>query len=453
MVGARVAGWLLLVGVGAGIAAVTMEISRSDRTRILTVLTDPSLLLLLVIINGVLGLVRALAATDAWRRAGGKAFGVGVVLLGLFTLMPHVAVAYLGLETRTAIMRVFPLASPIAVEATSTTQATTTTLASTTVTEPGSSISSPPIRVIPPEPPTTSTSSTTTLPLGTERLTVLLLGTDAGPGRPGRRTDSMIVATVDTRTGESALFSLPRNMAGFRFSDGTEFPGLGRGILNEVYLWAQSQPERWGGPYPGINALMDVAETLLGIPIDHYVMVDMIGFAELVDTLGGVTVNNPKAFEAPLYDKVTGGYEMVSFQPGVQHLDGDYALAYSRSRTSSNDYVRMGRQRCVLSGLVSQTSPLTSIARIPALLGVMENYVTTDIAYNELPYLINFAPNVDREHMAVIGFDVSYRSGEVTDNGLPKPDVPKIQSVVAQVIAGGWTGSEANLRSASDACG
>lgn len=446
MVGARASGWILLLSLGATLAAFAVEVATSDPTQLLTVLTDPSLLLLLVIINGVFGVVRALAATDAWRRAGGKAIGVGIGLLGLFTLLPHVAVGYLGLETRSTIMRVFPISAPIVVPTTNDTVATT-------VPETMPPDSTAPTWVLLPEPPTTTTSTTTTLPMGTDRLTVLLLGTDAGPGRPGRRTDSMIVATVNTLTGESALFSLPRNVAGFEFSDGTEFPGLGHGILNEVYLWAHREPERWGGPDPGINALKDVAETLLGIPVNHYVMVDMIGFAELVDTMGGVTVNNPKPFEAPLYDRATGGYEMISFAPGVQHLDGDYALAYSRSRTASNDYVRMGRQRCVLSGLVDQTSPLNTLANLPSLLNVTEKSVTTDIPYNMLPYLINFAPNVDREHMAVVGFDVAYRSDELAANGLPKPDVPKIQSVVAQVLAGEWQGSETNLKTASAACG
>ncbi|MDH3463046.1 MAG: LCP family protein, partial [Acidimicrobiia bacterium] len=330
-------GFLLASTIGAGTVAVILARS-TDRTQLLEMVTDPDLILMLIGINALLGLIRLVAATDAWRRAGGRAVGLGIGSLALFTLIPHIGLGYVGLETRSTILKVFPSEEVAAVPPTTT---TTTTLVVLPLV---------PAWSLPVEPVVTTTT-TTTLPLGTDRFTVLLMGGDAGPGRGGLRTDSMIVASVDTNSGDAALFSLPRNLAGLEFSDGTLFPGLGSGLLNEVYMWGQRNPEGFEGPDPGIAAVKDVAETLLGIPIEHYVLVDMVGFVELVDAMGGVTVTNPKSFPAPLYDSGTGEYEMITFEPGPQHLDGDLALAYSRSRTGSSDYVRMGRQRCVMTAL------------------------------------------------------------------------------------------------------
>ncbi len=442
LVGAIASGWILLTGTIGMLAAAVLATRAADSTQLLQFVTDPDLLLVLIAINVVFGFIRVMAAADAWRRAGGKLIGFGIASLALFTLVPHIGLGYVGLEARSTILKVFPSDQILTAQATTLPTTTTSTV--------------PPLPLVPawsiPTEPSTTTTTTTTIPLGTDRFTVLLMGGDAGPGRGGLRTDSMMVVSVNTATGDTAIFSLPRNLAGFEFSDGTEFPGLGSGILNEVYMWGQRNPDGFDGPDTGISALRDVTETLLGIPIDHYVLIDMIGFVELVDALGGVTVSNPTTFDAPLYDTETGGYEMMTFGPGIQRLDGDLALAYSRSRTGSNDYVRMARQRCVINALVEEASPLTLMSRLPRLLNVMERYMATDIPFNDLPYLINFAPNVSSDRTTVIGFDLDYRSGEITALGLPKPDVGRIQDVVAQVVNGSWEKGTIDLPPASEAC-
>ncbi len=446
MTGAPIAGGILLLATCLTGSLVGYAISSVDRIRLLEMLTTPGVILVLLAINLVIGVIRVVAASDAWRRAGGHAFGVGILALLTFTAIPHVALGYVGLETRSTILSVFSQPTGPAVIAVATTTSSTTT---TTVPESPTLL---PLREIPID-PTTSTTTTTTLPLGAERVTFLLLGGDAGPGRPGNRTDTIMVATIDTRTGDAAIFGLPRNLAGFTFSDGTEFTGLTKGILNEVYMWGERNPERFPGPEPGVAAVRDVAATLLGLPIDHYVMVDMIGFARLVDVIGGVDVNVKKPMAAPLYDRSTGGFEMIEIPAGNQHLNGDLALAYARSRTGSSDYSRMARQRCLLSSVVDQAGPLTMMMRLPSLLDVVKNSVSTDISLNELPYLINLAPRVSGDRTTVVGFDLEYRSGEVTASGFYKPDVERIQSVVRQAVSGDWEGGPVDLLTATEACG
>jgi polyisoprenyl-teichoic acid--peptidoglycan teichoic acid transferase len=446
MTGANTAGVIFLISSCMTAAAVGYAWSSLDRIGLLELFTNPTMLLILVIANLVFGAIRVIAARHAWRRAGGRAFSLGILALLLFTAIPHIAIGYVGLETRSALVNVFS-SPPVGVIAA---PAATTTIATTTTMPPGDPIVTP--WEIPNEPSTT-TSTTTTIPLGAERVTFLLLGGDAGPGRSGLRTDSMMVATIDTVSGDAAIFGLPRNMAGFKFSDGTDFPGLGQGILNEVYMWGRKNPERFPGPDPGIAAISDVAQTLLGLPIDHYVLVDMIGFARLVDVIGGVDIEVNNAMAAPLYDRSTGGHETIQFAPGRQHMDGDTALAYSRSRTDSNDYKRMARQRCVISAVADQAGPLTLMTRLPALLDVLETSVSTDIPINDLPYLINLAPRVSSDRISVVGFDLDYRSGNFTAGGFATPDVDKIQKVVQQAISDQWESGPFALDTAAASCG
>ena len=101
---------------------------------------------------------------------------------------------------------------------------------------------------------------------------------------------------------------------------------------------ATATPRRFGGIDPGASAIKDVAANLLGIPIDYFVLVDMTGFAEMVDVMGGVTVAVREDLVAPVYNRDDGTHVMATIPAGSQLLDGDLALAYARSRTGSNDY-------------------------------------------------------------------------------------------------------------------
>ncbi|MEX2134116.1 MAG: LCP family protein, partial [Acidimicrobiia bacterium] len=286
-VGKRRIGWALLSGTLVATATFVTVGLAEGTLGIVSWLLDPDFLLALVILNLVVALVRVWATTDAWRAAGGRWAGVGLLVLLTFVGLPHAALGYYGLKSRSTINAIFPSGPQPTPPVTMATISSTTTLPTTTTTyvEWGSML--PPVTA---STTTTAPTTTTTLPLGMTRITLLILGGDAGPGRSGLRTDTIIVASVDTITGEAVLFGLPRDMMGFTFSDGTPFPGLGKGLLNEVYQWGNRHPEAFGGIDPGASAVKDVAAHLLGIPIDYFVLVDMAGFAEMVDVMGGVTI-------------------------------------------------------------------------------------------------------------------------------------------------------------------
>jgi len=273
------------------------------------------------------------------------------------------------------------------------------------------------------------------------RVTVLLVGGDAGPGRRGLRTDTMIVASYELATGKVTLFGLPRNMVQVPLPDGPAADYFGQcrcfpRLLNELYAFAEDErPDLF--PHsrrPGVAAVAGAAEELLGLPIDHYALVDLLGFVDVVDALGGVTVNNLKPLDIEI-DRLgrPGPRPAFEIQPGPRRLNGFTALAYSRSRETTSDYDRMQRQRCVIGSLARQTQPTELLAAFPKLVKVLKHSVATDIPANRLPALIEAAG--DRPvKVATIGFTPpTYNSG--WSSGYPIPDVDKIRRAVRRLTS------------------
>jgi LCP family protein required for cell wall assembly len=268
------------------------------------------------------------------------------------------------------------------------------------------------------------------------RVTVLLVGGDAGPGRRGRRTDTMMVASYELASGKVSLFGLPRNMVQVPLAEGpaADFFGACRcfpRLLNELYAFAEDErPDLFpNSTRPGIAAVAGAAEALLGLPIDHYVLVDLLGFVDLVDALGGVTVTNLKPLRINL-DRLgrPGSQPTYELPPGRRRLNGFTALAYSRSRETTSDYDRMQRQRCVIGALARQTEPAEVLAAFPRLVRVLKHSVATDLPANRLPGLLQ-ATGDKPVKVAAIGFTPpTYNRG--WSSGYPIPDVPKIQAAV-----------------------
>ena len=317
--------------------------------------------------------------------------------------------------------------------------------------------------------------------VGADRLTILLVGGDEGPGREGLRTDSMIVATVDVNTGEAALFGLPRNLkrvplpTAFRNSfvklqkevhategvdkdgngffdhwtdlNGDDIPDLPPFVscrcfpemLNRVHQYTQGWTDTYPDtPDPGLAALRDVISNLIDLPIDYYMMVNMEGFVDVIDAIGGVEVMVTEPFHvavsAPSDDSPKA---TVNVEPGLNHLTGLEALAYSRWRIGSSDYDRMQRQRCLIRAAADQADPLTIARSFHTLADVIERSVVTDIPLILLPDLVDILGSVDMHRIATVGFvPPRYNNGRAP-GGYPIPNVTRIRAKVAEVIDGG----------------
>lgn len=394
-------------------------------------LANPDVLLAVVLGNIALAAIRLFATGHAWVVSGGRRWFAGI-FLACFVGIPHVAVAWVGLETRDSLMKVFPETTPVAAPSTTTVPApvTTTTLPASTTTSLG------PITVAPAAPGEYGEDEIDLgevplwRPFGEDRLNILLLGGDAGPGRSGLRTDTMIVASIDPISGDTALIGVPRNFGGITLKDGTPVPVR---ILNAVYGWGQRNPDDFNGPDPGADATREVIENITGLEIDYFMLADLTGFADLVDAFGGVRINVPRAVDGPLYDPVGGGYEMVRIPAGDQTLDGGHALAYARARYGTSDYSRMGRQRCLLASMARDADPLGLVPRLSSVLGVVETHMTTDFPIEQVSDLIRIAPRIDSQRIRVIGFDSTWTAGRSVD-GYRIPDIVRIRETVRETI-------------------
>jgi polyisoprenyl-teichoic acid--peptidoglycan teichoic acid transferase len=234
---------------------------------------------------------------------------------------------------------------------------------------------------------------------GKPRVNILLLGGDAAGDRVGVRTDSMTVASVDTRTGDTVLLSLPRNLEHFpmpdgpprqRFPDG--FVGDGPqnpGLLNEVYEYAEYHPDIVPGVAKkrrGPTLIVDTISGILGQPIDYYILVDMFGFADIIDAMGGVKIK--------IDQPIPYGQRGDVLPPGYRTLHGKEALWYGRSRNDSDDYTRMGRQKCLLRAIAQQANPQLVLTRFEKLASATKRTISTDIPQDLLPALVQLSGKV-----------------------------------------------------------
>ncbi|MCP9963789.1 LCP family protein [Actinomadura madurae] len=234
---------------------------------------------------------------------------------------------------------------------------------------------------------------------GEPRVNVLLLGGDAASNRTGVRTDSMTVASVDTKTGDTVLLSLPRNLESFpmppgpardRFpygftGDGPQNPGL----LNEVYEYAENHPDVVPGVaknHRGPELLKATIAGILGVRVDYYILVDMFGFADIIDAMGGVKLK--------ITEPIPYGLQGAVLQPGHRTLSGKEALWYGRSRTNSSDYVRMSRQKCLMRAIAEQADPQTVLRSFDKLAAAAKRTLSTDIPQELLPALVKLSNKV-----------------------------------------------------------
>jgi LCP family protein required for cell wall assembly len=226
------------------------------------------------------------------------------------------------------------------------------------------------------------------------RWTIALLGGDAGPRRWGLRTDTMIVVSIDKATGDLTGISVPRNLRSLPMPAGPlrdRFPSGFDDLANALYVYVETHPELGLDPSQSVKGAL--AE-LLGIPIDHYVLVDMAGFVRIIDALGGVTVELSRSIPlVPNMDGVTKEAEAVG--PGPVRMNGAMALAFARTRKIDSDYGRMQRQRCLLAGVARSTSPSALAQNYPAVASAVEGAFRSDIPRDRIDDLVRLFAKVD----------------------------------------------------------
>ena len=250
----------------------------------------------------------------------------------------------------------------------------------------------------------------------TPRVNVLLLGSDAGADRTGVRTDSMIVASIDTKTGRTTLLGLPRSLQKVPFPESNPLHkvwpnGFDCGdqcLLNGVWEQAEKRKELFkGDPHPGLTTVRGVIGEILGLRLDYYTILDLQGFSGLVDAMGGVVVNVPR--EIP----IGGGKNLKTGAPlpihgyihkGRHRLNGREALWFARSREGSDDYDRMRRQRCMVGALLDQSNPVRLVANYPKLAQVLKDNLQTDVPQSDLSAWVTLVQRVQKGGIVSLPF-------------------------------------------------
>ncbi|GAA4386556.1 LCP family protein [Brevibacterium pityocampae] len=239
------------------------------------------------------------------------------------------------------------------------------------------------------------------------RINVFLIGRDTGEGREGTRPDTMLVASIDTRTGATTLISVPRNLALPVFPEGSQlasvFPdgfnafGYSESMINAVWTWAEEYPEQvgdTGGLEPGMYATMQAVEGSLGLGLDYWASVDMKGFEDVIDAIGGVEIDVERPIPMGGGTSLATGVKNEVFDwiaPGPQTLDGFRALWYVRSREGSDNYDRMCRQQRMLKTTIDQIDPQEIAVAYPRLAGSAGKNIATSIPQEQVNAFIELA--------------------------------------------------------------
>ena len=275
----------------------------------------------------------------------------------------------------------------------------------------------------------------------TPRLNILLLGADStgtrikdAGGSYTPRTDTIMVASIDTTTGDTTLIQIPRNLKYTPFPEGSKlaqlFPRGFRGTGDEAEwyvnaLWektvAGDHPEMieaLGTPtptYPGAEVLKQGIEGITGLHMHYFALVNIDGLEQLINAMGGVRLNVNR--KLPIGgDHQTGRRPHGWVQPGEnQLLDGYNAMWYARSRFDSDDYDRMARQSCLVNAVIKQADPLTMLTRYEGIAQASSDMVMTDIPQEVLALVAQLAVKVKDASVSRLAF-VNGENGFVSAN-------------------------------------
>ena len=208
-------------------------------------------------------------------------------------------------------------------------------------------------------------------------------------------------------------------------------------LYNEAEAYAVDHPGAYPkGVVPGREEIRGAVQQIVGLTIDHVVVIDLKGFSLLIDAMGGLDINVKNAGTGgplPIGGHVTADQRIVDvkayFTPGRQHLDGWRSLWYARSRAADNDTFRQARQRCVVQAIVEQVNPAKMVGKYPQLARIARDNIYTDIPAQSLPAFVDLVERAQKAKVNSVTLTL--------DDGITPwdPDYAKIRALVRKGIA------------------
>ena len=222
----------------------------------------------------------------------------------------------------------------------------------------------------------------------------LLLGTGTKDHDGGNLTDTIMVASLDRENKLVTMLSIPRDLY-------VDDELVGSSKINENYFKARTY---YDSSTAGIEHMKERIEEIVGVPIHYWVKINFDGFKDLVDAIGGVDIDVPEAIYDPYYPKDgTYEYEPFSIAAGPQHLDGETALKYARSRKTTSDFDRAARQQQIIYAIKEQalaTDVILSQQKIKSILSAIKANIETNIKVKEILTLGSFADEFTADQIA-----------------------------------------------------
>jgi len=276
-----------------------------------------------------------------------------------------------------------------------------------------------------------------------ERINILVMGLDRRVDEPKgnpTRTDTMFVVTVDPFSKTAGVFSIPRDLW-VEIPDGEG--GYFKERINVAYEYGPLRNYPGGGP----GLAIDTVEHNFDMKIDHYVVLDFVGFMELVDEVGGIDVDVKEAIWDPSYCNTTdcSDFTQVYFEPGLQHMDGELALQYVRIRYGSGDLDRIERQQDVIRATLD--AALSAEMLIPnravSMYNKFRDAVDTDVSAFKVPGLALLAQDIPPENIVNISLASAVQGGFAGDAAVLFPLWDQVEVLKAQLFFDGELRSEA----------
>jgi LCP family protein required for cell wall assembly len=259
-----------------------------------------------------------------------------------------------------------------------------------------------------------------------ERVNVLVMGIDRRPSEKCPcRSDVMMIASLDPKTLSASLVTIPRDLY-------VPIPNFREDRINTALFYGDLEKYPGGGP----ALAKQTVEYNLGRRIHYYVLIDFAGFRKIVDTLGGIDIYVPKAIDDPLYPDENFGYKPIHIPAGQQHMDGEHALEYARTRHSGNDFERSRQQIQILLAIRDKALRLDLLPKLPSLIPTMWNTVQTDMSPQEILTLANAASRVKTENIKQATIDQTMTVEFKTNAGADVlwPDRAKIGQLMETII-------------------
>lgn len=275
------------------------------------------------------------------------------------------------------------------------------------------------------------------------RTNILILGRGGASHEAPDLTDTMILLSIRLKDKQVSSISIPRDI----------WINSMKAKINSAYYYGEKKQQ--GG---GLILARDAVFQVTGLPVHYAVLVDFEGFKKAIDLVGGVEVEVKRGFTDEKYpsqkleDSHLGGqasssetpiYETVKFDAGWQHMDGDTALRFSRSRYSTDpeegsDFARSKRQQQILVALASkmkQKETSLNVDRIKQLRQIFDDYTDTDLGDDEMLALGRIGIGINLQGIGQIALD----EGTKEDPGLlTNPPTAKYGQWVLEPRAGDW---------------